>query len=354
MERSLAEIDEAELEGVDAERALLQLRECQADYARTDAAALGALDQEIVALGYDAAAHELVRKELTGLLSYEARFAALQTAQTAADLLRAKLRENESLELVRREAVAELAVDFDRVAREIAQSSSVVADLVAAQDAVDALVKTAAGLRTRLGGAEQLLRHCDYLAEQRKEKAAQMLGAIEEKGIFDELAVAFGKRGIQAMIIDSALPEIEDEANSLLARLTDNRMHVKLETQREAKSSDGVIETLDIKIADELGYRNYELYSGGEAFRVNFALRIALSKLLARRAGARLQTLILDEGFGTQDVSGRERLVEAINSIAPDFDCILVITHIQELKDAFPVRIDVFKGADGSQLAMNA
>lgn len=44
---------------------------------------------------------------------------------------------------------------------------------------------------------------------------------------------------------------------------------------------------------------------------------------------------------------------EAINSIKEDFERILVITHIEELKDAFPVRIDVFKNPQGSQVAIN-
>jgi exonuclease SbcC len=108
-----------------------------------------------------------------------------------------------------------------------------------------------------------------------------------------------------------------------------------------------VIETLDVKISDELGTRNLELYSGGEAFRVNFAIRVALSKLLAHRAGARLQTLVVDEGFGTQDAFGRQRLVEAINLVRQDFAKILVITHIDELKDAFPTRIEVEKPTGG-------
>ncbi|MHB9090784.1 MAG: SbcC/MukB-like Walker B domain-containing protein, partial [Chloroflexota bacterium] len=176
---------------------------------------------------------------------------------------------------------------------------------------------------------------------------------LEEKGIYDELALAFGKKGIQAMIIETAVPELEDEANALLSRMTDGRMRVKFETQRAAKASDAVIETLDIRIADELGTRSYELFSGGEAFKVNFAIRIALSKLLARRAGARLEMLVVDEGFGTQDAQGRERLVEAINEVSKDFSKILVITHIEELKDAFPVRIDVLKTADGSQLSVS-
>ncbi len=92
------------------------------------------------------------------------------------------------------------------------------------------------------------------------------------------------------------------------------------------------------------------MFSGGEAFRVNFAIRLALSRLLAQRAGARLQTLVIDEGFGSQDSDGRQRLIEAINYVRQDFKCILVITHLEELKDAFPSRIEVEKTPGGSRV----
>ena len=92
------------------------------------------------------------------------------------------------------------------------------------------------------------------------------------------------------------------------------------------------------------------MYSGGEAFRINFAIRLALSEILAQRAGGRLQTLVIDEGFGSQDSQGRQRLIEAINLIRHDFAKILVITHIEELKDAFPNRIEVEKTEHGSQV----
>jgi len=105
------------------------------------------------------------------------------------------------------------------------------------------------------------------------------------------------------LIIEAAIPELEEESNRLLTRMTEGRMHVRLDTQREKKTG-GVAETLDILIGDELGTRAYESYSGGEAFRVNFAIRVALSQLLARRAGAQLRTLFIDEGFGT---AGRRR-----------------------------------------------
>src|SRR5205814_674156 len=146
----------------------------------------------------------------------------------------------------------------------------------------------------------------------------------------------------------------EDEANVLLHRMTDGRMSVHFATQRDAKSSKNlVIETLDINISDEMGTRPYELYSGGEAFRVNFAVRFALSKLLARRAGAQLQMLVIDEGFGTQDGQGRDKLIGAIHSIQEDFEKVLVVTHIEELKSEFPVRIDVVKTETGSYIVTN-
>ena len=153
------------------------------------------------------------------------------------------------------------------------------------------------------------------------------------------------------MIIEAAIPEIEEGANSILARMTDGRMNIRFDTQRE-KITGGIKETLDIKISDELGTRDYATFSGGEAFRVNFAIRLALSRLLAYRAGAQLRTLIIDEGFRTQDTHGRERLVQALNAIQEDFDLILVITHIDELKDAFPVRIEVTKTPDGSVIEL--
>jgi exonuclease SbcC len=85
------------------------------------------------------------------------------------------------------------------------------------------------------------------------------------------------------------------------------------------------------------------MYSGGERLRIDFALRVALSRLLATRAGARLETLVVDEGFGSQDAEGRMRLLEAVMRIRSEFRTVLVITHIEELKEHFPVRIEVRK-----------
>lgn len=201
--------------------------------------------------------------------------------------------------------------------------------------------------RTQLGAAQKLVERSTQLENLKEEKLKEKEKLGQEKNDYEELSLAFGKKGIQAMIIENAIPEIELEANNLLDKLTDGRMRVEFITQREAKTG-GTIETLDIIISDENGSRSYELYSGGEAFRVNFAIRLALSKLLTHRAGAKLQFLVIDEGFGTQDVEGRDKLIEAINLIKNDYAKILVITHIEELKEAFPNQIQVSKNTTGS------
>jgi exonuclease SbcC len=171
---------------------------------------------------------------------------------------------------------------------------------------------------------------------------------IEEYSL---LATAFGKNGIQALLIEQAIPEIEQEANVLLSRLTENQAQIFIESLKDLKGG-GVKETLDIQISDSAGIRPYEMFSGGEAFRIDFALRIAISKLLARRAGTALQTLIIDEGFGSQDDEGLIRLMEAIYSIQTDFAKIIVVSHLSEFKDNFPAHFIVQKGPCGSTVSV--
>ena len=62
----------------------------------------------------------------------------------------------------------------------------------------------------------------------------------------------------------------------------------------------------------------------------------------------------IDEGFGSQDQEGCDRLIGAINAIAPDFSCVLAVTHVPHFREAFQTRIDVVKTPDGSSLCLSA
>ncbi|MBN2325560.1 MAG: SMC family ATPase, partial [Candidatus Omnitrophica bacterium] len=193
-----------------------------------------------------------------------------------------------------------------------------------------------------LGGVRQKL---DHLKKRREEMKAgrERIAAVErDEQLYKILTTAFSRNGIPAMIVDQALPELENDANNILHRLTNGRCSIALESQRETRSGK-ISETLDIKISDEMGARNYEMFSGGEAFRTDLALRIALSQLLCRRAGGKLQVLVIDEGFGTQDSEGLAHIVDAVNEIQDDFEKILMVTHLEELKERFQVCIEVTK-----------
>ncbi|MGB8366893.1 MAG: SMC family ATPase [Candidatus Babeliales bacterium] len=190
------------------------------------------------------------------------------------------------------------------------------------------------------------------LKELEQEYIKQRKIIVELNKTIDEyqtIATATSKDGIQALLIEESIPEIEQEANQLLAKLTNNQAHIIIDSLRDLQKG-GTKETLDIKISDAVGIRSYELFSGGEAFRIDFALRIAISKLLARRAGTALQTLIIDEGFGSQDEEGIAQIMDALHKIQDDFSKIIVVSHLAILKDQFPVHLVIEKGARGSSV----
>ena len=354
LSQQIAEAEEAGNQLNEAGKILAEIEQhlARKDFATNEQQALAELEEELAKLDYDSQEHEQVRYRLADLVQYEAPKRRLEEAD------RLYNQEREALsyaEKASRELRQSLEVDNQK-------KQDLTAELTLLPLLIDDLARAEAehqALATKQKQAEEVvwtvkgkLKRCSELEEKKEEKERLLGQASKQEKIYRELAEAFGKKGVQALLIEMALPEIEIEANKLLARMTDNRMHVKIETQRETKNGN-LLETLDINISDELGTRNYEMFSGGEAFRINFAIRIALSKLLARRAGAPLPTLIIDEGFGTQDSDGIEKIKEAINSIQDDFDKILVITHIEELKDAFPTRIDIIKTAEGSTLQLS-
>lgn len=207
-------------------------------------------------------------------------------------------------------------------------------------------------LNQEVGAARQKVNVLDDLRARRKRLEAEREELARQIGRYRTLERAFGKDGVPALLIEQALPEIEAKANELLDRLSDGAMSVRFVTQAayKDKKREDLKETLDIQISDGAGVRDYEMYSGGEAFRANFAIRLALSEVLASRKGARLQMLVIDEGFGSQDALGRQRLIQAIRAVQDDFAKILVITHLEELKDAFPTRIEVEKTERGSAI----
>jgi exonuclease SbcC len=312
------------------------------------------LDRELAKLGYQAATHDEVRAREIELRSAEEQHHNLKLAKEVSRQIESEIANLEGERQRRQDETTQLQQEYETACAALQQAESNAPDLDAAERELFRLREEENRTRSQLGGAQQRV---DILRTQRARRADF---AREREELHTRIAQhrtlerAFGKDGVPALLIEQALPEIEEKANELLDRLSDGQMSIRFVTQAEYKDRKRaeLKETLDIQISDGAGSRSYEMYSGGEAFRLNFAIRLALSEILAQRKGARLQTLVIDEGFGSQDAQGRQRLIEAINLVKPDFAKILVITHLDELKDAFPTRIEVEKSERGSTLRL--
>ena len=319
-------------------------------YAPEALAALAELQREQASLGYDEEEHRQIQGRLKELEPWDAHQRRLEEVERSLPQERQSLEHDRALAQRRQREVQEGEQRLKEIQVEVQALSQFEPQLQQQQREQDQLIQSQQGLLRRHGELQGHLRQIEEWERELQERELRVQALHKETGVYADLATAFGKGGVQALLIEAAIPRLEEEANRLLGRMTEHRMTLRLETQRERGTDPrgDFIETLDVLIADELGTRSYEMFSGGEAFRINLALRIALSKLLAWRSGAPLPTLFIDEGFGTQDASGQERILDVIKAIEEDFQRIIVITHLQEVKEAFTVRIEVTKTEAGS------
>jgi exonuclease SbcC len=326
----------------------------QESFAPQARALLAQVDAELKDIGYDAAAHDNIRRgEAEGRSASDER-RALDKARAALEPLDREIGDLEIQVQTLQDELTQQQKEYDGAAASLAAVQAQAPDHEAAEKELFKLQEQENRVRLEVGAARQKVDVLKELKERSKRFETERVDLAAQVGQYKQIERAFGKDGVPALLIEQVLPQIEAKANETLERLSDGMMSVRFVTQAhfKDKSREDMKETLEIQISDSAGVRDYELYSGGEAFRVNFAIRLALSEVLAQRAGARLQTLVIDEGFGSQDALGRQRLVEAINLVRADFAKILVITHIDELKDAFPTRIEVEKGERGSMVSV--
>ncbi len=324
----------------------------QEQYAPQARAQLAQIDAELRQIGYDPELHERARQAEQEARAVEDEMRALEKAQAALEPLEREIGELENQVNQTGEAVGRQQGEYDQALATLAAAQAQAPDLETAERTLMLIQEKENYLRRETGAAHQLVSVLAELKKRRKAFEAQREEKARQVGLYKQLERAFGKDGVPALLIEQALPQIEAKSNEILDRLSGGNMSVRFITQAayKEKNRQDLKETLEIQISDSAGARDYELFSGGEAFRVNFAIRLALSEVLAKRAGARLQTLVIDEGFGSQDAQGRQRLIEAINLVRTDFSKILVISHIDELKDAFPNRVEVEKTARGSTI----
>lgn len=316
---------------------------------------LQSVRKEIGELAYDRAEHEQMNALKNSLTGAEQEHQKLIAARSRIEPLEREINEKQTLLSEAQEQLKTIHEERIKAEADYQNLNSLMPDLRQIESERIRANQFRDSANKELGQAEQRVKHLDDARETMKSRGADYQEKLVEIRRYKDLEKAFGKDGIPALLIEQAVPEIEEQANEILQQLSNGSMSLQLNTQGAYKSKkDEVKETLDILISDPYGVREYEMFSGGEAFRINFSIRLALSRILAQRAGSRLQTLVIDEGFGSQDEEGRARLAEAITAVQDDFEKILVITHLPELKEIFPSRIEVEKTLSGSHMEVIA
>lgn len=312
-------------------------------------AALNKLVQQKDSIAFDAKTYSEIQKKLKRI---ENEYKKAQTIKQEREQQPSrKLTISQLCKELKKEkkSVEELETERKKITFNASEEADLITKINDLQKQQNHFVKTKETILQDIGKLINELSRLEKLKSIQKNYKTTLNKIHDEIEDYQILAHTFSKNGIQALLIEEAVPEIEEEANNILSKLTNNQAQIFIESLRDLKSG-GVKETLDIKITDAAGIRPYEMYSGGEAFRIDFALRIAISKLLARRVGTSLQTLIIDEGFGSQDEEGLARLMSAIHAIHKDFSKVIIVSHLPQFKDNFPIHFLVEKGPSGSTI----
>ena len=193
------------------------------------------------------------------------------------------------------------------------------------------------------------------------ENSKELKKKIKDFIIYDELSRTAngtlpGKKRIefeqyvQATYFDMVILE----ANKRLAKMTENRYWLVRKEEPE-KISDKV--GLDLEVVDNYNgkKRDVKSLSGGEAFKAALSLALGLSDVIqSYSGGVVIDTLFIDEGFGSLDTESREQAINTLSLLIDNNKLIGIISHVTELKERIDKKIIVTKTNDGSKIEIEA
>jgi len=213
---------------------------------------------------------------------------------------------------------------------------------------VDEIRKQMLELSVELGHLEGYGEDLERRLSERKALTDQKDKLVNSIDVYSNVAKAFSRDGIQAIIMENVTEDLRKYTNSILKQICSEQMSVDFVTQKQTSSGTWK-EYFDIKISIGGDILDFDDLSGGEQVRMSIALRLALSQLLMRRVGSNVKFLLLDEVDQALDKQGIEALSEAINTLSKSLK-ILVITHNESMKEKFDNIITIQKGPSGSIL----
>lgn len=174
----------------------------------------------------------------------------------------------------------------------------------------------------------------DRAHHRRELQAAELAGQMEWM---------YGRDGIPVLVLENvAIPYLEAETADVLSRLG-VAWQVELRTERALKTREGTAAALDVVLIRENGVEQpYQLFSGGEKFRIAVAIQVAFARLLRRRTGAHADMFALDEP-PYLDAAGMSALGDVLDELAREFAVVLVVSHDSAIRDAFEHTIRVVR-----------
>lgn len=193
-------------------------------------------------------------------------------------------------------------------------------------------------LERRLGEVSQQLDQIDRLLEEVKEQRERLDSARKRKETYGLLFRHLAGNQLQDYVVSALLQQLVESANQFLKGLTQGRYLLDLEKDNFvvqdswASGQSRIVETL----------------SGGESFVVSLALALALSDFM--KAGAALESLFIDEGFGSLHRDKLDLVYEALGALSGTGKLIGLVTHLEELAGRFPARLHVFNTPSGSEV----
>ena len=187
-------------------------------------------------------------------------------------------------------------------------------------------------LDTDIANAKNDLKNMQELLEKHKQ---------EQKDLEDVEAV-YSNKGVISHVLDLVMPYINEQANYYLSELTDNSIHIDIDTQSEAKNGN-VSEKLNIKVDNLNGGNEYSLNSTGEKKRIDLAISLALQDYVMTNTSTKTNLIAYDEVFDGLDDIGIQRIMHLLKERIKDIPTVFVISHNDKLQELFESTLLVTK-----------
>lgn len=193
------------------------------------------------------------------------------------------------------------------------------------------------------------LTQCEGLDIKAVEKKRKIL--LEKKAILEDVVRIFNSKGLPLYILNQEITKLELVINEVLNHLTDFK--IKLVTQAKLQSTDKLTNMCKIRVVRGINEYAIGNLSTGEERLVNLAFRIGMAKIFLGKC--KFDTLILDEVFSSLGIVNREKVVHLVNHLAKKFKKILLISHIDEIRDSFTMtahKISIEKSQGTSRITI--